>query len=141
MGGNIMPFPGARAVHTRQPATESPCEQRQVTADGRVVCRKVGQGDAEVTPDLCAACPTTVIGCQHLRFTLTKHAPVPIVVRYAGGRTEVWDDIPPSMRLARGACVLRREAVNGPADCAGCALRRAIPAMIGDAAQPVVAAR
>jgi hypothetical protein len=131
MSGTITPFPGTTTIpqpQPRPPAPQAPCEHRQVTADGRVACSKVPRGDAEVTPALCATCPATLIDCQHLRFTLRKHAPVPIVVRHAGGRTEVWDNIPPAMCFAHAACVLRREAVGSPADCAGCTLRMAIPA-------------
>jgi len=126
MGGTITPFP-TTAHQPHPPATTNPCEHRQVTGDGRVICRKIGTGDAEVSAELCASCPAAVIGCAHLRFTLRKHAPVPIVVRYAGGRTEVWDDVPPTMRLDRAACVLRREPISCPADCAGCGLRMAVP--------------
>lgn len=127
MGRIITPFPGTKAHQTRIPVSGRPCEHRQVTGDGRVVCGKAPKGDTEVSPTLCASCPATLVDCKHLRYTLRKHAPVPIVVRYAGGRTEVWDDVPPAMRFARAACVLRREAICGPADCAGCTLRMALP--------------
>ena len=127
MGGTITPFPGTARSHQPRPLIpENHCEHRQVTADGRVICRKVGRGDAEVSVALCAACPAALIQCPHLRFTLRKHAPMPIVVRYAGGRTEVWDDMPPSMRFERAACALCRDAINTPADCAGCTLRAAV---------------
>jgi len=127
MGGTITPFPGVVSAHQPQSSTlPAPCPHRHVTADGRIACQKVPQGDAEVSPALCAACPAALVSCQHLRFTLRKHAPVPIVVRYAGGRTEVWDDVPPAMRFARAACALRREPINCPADCAGCGLRMAV---------------
>jgi hypothetical protein len=143
MGGTITPFPGTTAAHQPcSPILETPCEHRQVTAGGRVVCRKAPKSDAEVSPALCASCPATLVGCEHLRFTLRKHAPVPIVVRYAGGRTEVWDDVPPAMRFERAACALRREPIGGPADCAGCALRVAVPvAMAMEEQHQSVAAR
>ena len=129
MGGTITPFPGAAKSHQPRPLIpESHCEHRQVTTDGRVVCRKVGRGDTEVSVALCTACPAALIQCSHLRFTLRKHAPPPIVVRYAGGRTEVWDDMPPSMHFERAACALCRDAIHTPADCAGCTLRAAVPA-------------
>lgn len=123
MSARIHPFPATR-VTSRQPA-EDACAQRQVLADGRVICGKVGRGNAEVSPALCAACPARLVNCQHLRYTLRKDEPVAIVVRYAGGRTEVWDDVPPSMKFAKSACALRREPIQSPADCAGCALRLA----------------
>lgn len=127
MGGSIHPFPATR-VTSRQSAevvrAQDACDQRKVLADGRVVCGKVGRGNAEVSPALCAACPASLVGCKHLRYTLHKHEPVPIVVRYAGGRTEVWDDVPPSMQFSQAACALRREPIQSPADCAGCALGR-----------------
>jgi len=130
MGGTITPFPGATASHRpRSLVPQAPCEHRQVTADGRIVCRKVARGDAEVSPALCASCPAALAGCEHLRFTLRKYAPVPIVVRYGGGRTEVWGDAPPAMRFERAACALRREPIGSPADCAGCALRATVPAV------------
>ncbi len=127
MGGSIHPFPVAR-VTNRQPVGDRQaevCAQRQVLADGRVVCDKVGRGNAEVSPALCATCPAAQVNCQHLRYTLRKDEPVPIVVRYAGGRTEVWDDLPPSIKFSQAACALRREPITSPADCAGCPLRLA----------------
>jgi len=128
MGGSIHPFPAPRVTRPRearcQPAAEV-CAQRKVLADGRVVCGKVGRGNVEVSPALCATCPARMVNCKHLRYTLRKDEPVPIVVRYAGGRTEVWDDLPPSIKFSRAACVLRREPIQSPADCAGCVLRQA----------------
>ena len=121
MGGSIHPFPATRVTHHHPAEDVSP--QRQVLADGRVTCGKVGRGSTEVSPALCASCPSRMVSCQHLRYTLRKHEPVAIVVRYAGGRTEVWDDVPPSMKFSPAACALRREPVQSPADCAGCALR------------------
>lgn len=129
MGGSIHPFPTTRVTRPRearrQPA-EDVCTQCKVLADGRVVCGKVGRGQrhAEVSPALCATCPAKMVNCKHLRYTLRKDEPVPIVVRYAGGRTEVWDDVPPSMKFSQAACALRREPIQSPADCAGCVLRQ-----------------
>ncbi|MBU1751475.1 MAG: hypothetical protein KKA73_27665 [Chloroflexi bacterium] len=152
MTGTITPFPGVTAPHQpTPPAPTIPCPHRQVTADGRVVCQKVPthspqdavrarrDGPVEVSPALCAACPVTQIGCQHLRFTLRKYEPVPITVRYAGGRVEIWDDEPPAMRLTRAACGLRREPIASPADCAGCTLRLVLSGAEG-LASPLAAA-
>lgn len=139
MGGSIHPFPTAR-VKNRQLAEDRPadvCAQRQVLADGRVVCGKVGRGNAEVSPGLCATCPAAQVNCQHLRYTLRKDEPVPIVVRYAGGRTEVWDDLPPSIKFSQAACALRREPITSPADCAGCALRLAATGRGGGVVVPL----
>ncbi|MBU0491707.1 MAG: hypothetical protein KKA73_17220 [Chloroflexi bacterium] len=144
MGGTITPFPGNANIRTPQPRAmpESVCQNRQVSADGRIVCRKVAKGDAEVSPALCATCPAARIGCDHLRFTLRKHEPVPIIVRYAGGRTEVWDDGEPAMCFTHAACTLCRQAIDGPTACAGCTLRTTLPAVaaIGQSQRAIASA-
>jgi hypothetical protein len=106
-----------------RPIPAAPCEHQQITADGRVVCRKVGQGNTEVAVALCATCPAALVRCPHLRFTLRQHAPAPMLVRCPGGRVEAWDDLPPVLRFERAYCALRRGAISSPADCAGCMLR------------------
>ena len=99
------------------------CEH-QVTGDGRVVCRKVGQGDTtEVAVALCATCPAALIQCSHLRFTLRQHTAAPMLVRRPeGGRDETWD-LPPVMRFERATCARRPGTISSPVDCAGCTLR------------------
>jgi hypothetical protein len=126
----IIPFPGVAKPHQPRPLVpETPCEHRQEIAGGRVICRKVAQGDAGVSATLCDTCPAALVQCPHLQFTLRRHAPAPIVVRHPDGRTEAWDDLPPAMRFEGATCALYREAINTPADCAGCTLRGAVPAV------------
>jgi hypothetical protein len=99
------------------------CEHRSVAADGRIVCAKITLGDNEVSPNLCRDCPAKTIACQHLRFSLKKSSPSAIVVRYAGGRTEVWNDEPPSISFSRAACAAKVAPVTSPKECAACSLR------------------
>jgi len=99
------------------------CEHRSVAADGRIVCAKITLGDNEVSPNLCRNCPAKTITCQHLRFSLQKSSPSAIVVRYAGGRTEVWNDEPPSVSFLHAACVAKVAPITGPKECAACSLR------------------
>jgi hypothetical protein len=99
------------------------CEHRSVAADGRIVCAKITLGDNEVSPNLCRNCPAKTIACRHLRFSLQKSSPSAIVVRYAGGRTEVWNDGPPSVSFLRAACSVKVTPVTSPKECATCSLR------------------
>ena len=99
------------------------CEHRSVAADGRIVCAKITLGNNEVSPNLCRDCPAKTIACQHLRFSLEKSSPSAIVVRYAGGRTEVWNDEPPSISFSRAACAAKVAPVTNPKECAACSLR------------------
>jgi hypothetical protein len=99
------------------------CEHRSVAADGRIVCAKITSGDNEVSPNLCRNCPAKTIGCHHLRFSLQKSSPSAIVVRYAGGRTEVWNDEPPSISFLHAACAAKVAPIAGPKECAACSLR------------------
>ncbi len=46
------------------------CEHRTVSRDGRIVCSKIVEGDHEVSPDMCHACPLKAVNCVHLRFSL-----------------------------------------------------------------------
>jgi hypothetical protein len=102
------------------------CPQRGVADDGRIVCTKIGRGDNEVSPALCAACPAAQINCQHLRFTLEKSLASSIIVHYGNGKTEVWDDRPPALRFNRAACLARVVPIVSGKDCAaGCALHQA----------------
>lgn len=99
------------------------CEHRSVAADGRIVCAKITLGDNEVSPNLCRDCPVKIIACQHLCFSLEKSSPSAIVVRYAGGRTEVWNDEPPSISFLHAACAAKVAPVSSPKECAACSLR------------------
>jgi len=99
------------------------CEHRSVAADGRIVCAKITLGDNEVSPNLCRNCPAKTIACHHLCFSLQKFSPSAIVVRYAGGRTEVWNDEPPSVSFLRAACAAKVAPIASPKECAACSLR------------------
>lgn len=101
------------------------CEHRSVAADGRIVCTKIALGDNEVSPNLCRDCPAKTINCHHLRFSLRKSSPSAIVVRYAGGRSEVWNDEPPSISFFRAACAAKVSPITSTKECAACSLRLA----------------
>jgi hypothetical protein len=101
----------------------SSCEHRAVSRDGRIVCSKIVQGDHEVSPDICRACPLKAVNCAHLRFSLRKTCPTPLVVRY-NGRTEIWNDDPSELLLERAACALRVAPIEQARSCAGCRLRQ-----------------
>lgn len=108
----------------------SPCEHRTVSADGRIVCKKIVEGDAEVSPSLCRSCPHKLINCAHLRFSLRQKSPSPLLVRF-NGRTEMWDDGPPELLLERAACAARVIPVLDSGPCLGCALRRPLQEAAG----------
>jgi hypothetical protein len=99
------------------------CQHRSVAADGRIVCAKITLGDNEVSPNLCRNCPAKTIACRHLRFSLQKLCPSAIVVRYAGGRTEVWNDEPASVSFVHAACAAKVAPITSPRECAACSLR------------------
>jgi hypothetical protein len=101
----------------------SACEHRTVSRDGRIVCQKIVDGDPEVSPNVCRACPYRQINCANLRFSLRLHTPSPLLVRF-NGRTELWDDGPPQLVLERAACAERVVPIHGPRACADCPLRR-----------------
>jgi hypothetical protein len=103
-----------------------PCSLRHAEEDGRVVCKKIVQGDNEVGPNICRACPVMAINCTHLRFTLQKITSTAILVRYGNGRSEVWAADPPRVALARGACAAKVMPIDGPKACAGCTLHHAL---------------
>jgi len=94
------------------------CQHRSVAADGRIVCAKITLGDNEVSPNLCRNCPAKTIACHHLRFSLQKSSPSAIVVRYVNGRTEVWNDKPPSVSFLRAACAAKVAPITSPRECA-----------------------
>jgi hypothetical protein len=108
-------------------AVPIPCEHRTVAKDGRIVCKKIVDGDNEVSPNVCRACPFKSVNCAHLRFSLSQSSPSPLIVRF-NGRTEVWDDDPPELRFERAACSARVMPIEHPRSCAGCALRQALQA-------------
>jgi len=99
------------------------CEHRSVAADGRIVCAKITLGDNLVSANICRNCPAKAIACQNLRFSLQKSSPSAIVVRYAGGRTEVWNDEAPSVSFLHAACAAKVAPVSSPRECAACSLR------------------
>lgn len=108
------------------PATNlSSCEHRAVARDGRIVCARIVEGDNEVSPNTCRACPFKAVNCAHLRFSLRQTSSTPLIVRH-NGRTEIWDDQPAALRFERAACSARVIPVAEPRSCAGCLLRQAV---------------
>jgi len=103
----------------------STCEHRSVARDGRIVCAKIVEGDNQVSPRLCGACPFRVVNCAHLRFSLRQTSPSPLIVRY-NGRTEIWDDDPPELRFEQAACALQAVPITDTHQCAECALRQSL---------------
>jgi hypothetical protein len=101
------------------------CEHRAVSKDGRIVCRKVIQGENSVSPDLCRTCPFRAVNCSHLRFSLVHTSPSPLLVRF-NGRTELWNDEPPEVRFRQAACSVRIVPIEHPNFCAGCSLHQPI---------------
>ena len=101
------------------------CPHRNVSDDGRIICKMIGVGDNEVIPLLCRDCPMQAISCDHLRCSLQKIAPTPITVRYVTGRVEILDNEPAQVTFLRAACVKRVMPVNSPVKCAGCGLHSA----------------
>lgn len=108
-----------------QLATLSPCEHRTVSKLGRIVCGKIVEGDNEVSPSLCRACPFKAVNCGNLRFSLRQTSPSPLIVRF-NGRVEVWDDEPPEVRFEQAACSAKVMPIHHPKQCAGCPLRQAL---------------
>jgi hypothetical protein len=108
----------------------SACEHRTVSKDGRIVCRKIVNGEPEVSPNICRDCPFKQINCAHLRFSLRLDSPSPLVVRF-NGQTEIWDDGPPRLALERAACSERVLPIHGPRACASCSLRQPLDSTTG----------
>jgi hypothetical protein len=98
-----------------------------VSKEGRIVCKKIVDGDPEVSPNVCRDCPARTADCAHLRFSLKLSSPSPLVVRF-NGRTEIWDDGPPQLRFERAACALRVAPVHDPRACATCSQRQPLHA-------------
>ena len=107
----------------------SPCEHRIVSKEGRIVCRKIVEGENEVSPNVCRACPLKTVNCAHLRFSLRQTSPTPLIVRY-NGRTEVWDDDPPEVCLEQAACGAKVTPIQHPKQCASCTLRQPLQAPV-----------
>jgi len=101
------------------------CEYRSVDSNGRITCKRITEGDNEVSPNLCRDCPAKQVGCDKLRFSLEKSSPSPIVVRYGNGHSEVWNDEPARINFLRAACVAKVAPISDPRQCAACALRTA----------------
>ena len=114
---------GTDVGQAASPAPAAPCEHRTVSRDGRIVCKKIVEGQAEVSPNVCRQCPFRAVNCQHLRFSLRLTSPSPLVVRY-NGHTELWDDGPAELRFDRAACAARVMPIHSPQACAECALRQ-----------------
>ena len=118
--------PANAAKAAPQPASHpSGCEHRTVSKDGRIVCQKIVEGQAEVSATTCRACPFKAVDCAHLRFSLRHSSPSPLVVRY-NGRVEHWDDGPAGLRFDRAACAARVAPLHDPRACADCALRQSL---------------
>jgi len=110
---------------TRLPAVATgpaACEHRAVSGDGRIVCTKIVEGDADVSPEVCRDCPFKAVNCRHLRFSLRLTSPSSLVVRF-NGRQEVWDDGPPEIQFERAACAERVMPIHDTRVCAECSLR------------------
>ncbi len=114
---------------------QSACDHRAVSKAGRIICTKIVEGDNAVGPEICHACPVKAINCQHLCFSLRQTSPSPLTIRF-NGRTEVWDDDPPEVRLQEAACAAKVVPVRHARTCLGCALR-----MLVDAPAPQTAAQ
>ncbi|MCK4472501.1 MAG: hypothetical protein KAW49_12040 [Anaerolineae bacterium] len=101
------------------------CQYRSVGRDGRITCKKIVEGDNEVSPNLCRDCPARQVSCDKLRFSLQKSSPSPIVVRYGNGHSEVWNNEPARITFLRAACVAKVAPISDLRQCAACALRTA----------------
>jgi len=99
------------------------CEHRTVSKTGKIQCQKIVEGDCDVTPELCRTRPAKAINCAHLRFSLQQVSPSPLIVRF-NGKTEIWDDEPPEVRLSQAACAAMVSPINSPKQCVGCVLKQ-----------------
>ena len=118
--------------------TNKICQYRSVARDERIVCKKMEEGDNEVSPNLCRDCPAKRIGCDKLRFSLQKLSPSPIVVRYGNGHSEVWNNELPRITFLRAACLAKIAPISDPRQCAACALRTVREPMIEEIPLPRV---
>ncbi|HSJ55947.1 MAG TPA: hypothetical protein VLC95_02130 [Anaerolineae bacterium] len=119
-----------RELHLARPAAmmtghSAACEHRAVSGDGRIICTRIVEGEAEVSPEVCRDCPFKAADCSHLRFSLRLTSPSPLIVRF-NGRQEVWDDGPPELHFERAACAERVMPIDDVRTCAECPLRRPV---------------
>ena len=117
------------------------CQYRSVGRDGRITCKKIVEGDNEVSPNLCRDCPARQVSCDKLRFSLQKSSPSPIVVRYGNGHSEVWNNEPARITFLRAACVAKVAPISDPRQCAACALRSVAEPVLEEVLLPKVARR
>ncbi len=115
------------------------CAHRSVARDGRIICKKIDEGDNEVSPNLCRDCPAKQVSCDQLHFSLQKFCPTPIVVRYGNGHCEVWNDEPARISFLKAACAAKVVPISDPRQCAACALRTADEPTIEEIPLPRVA--
>ena len=101
-----------------------PCQFRNVSENGEMVCAKVARGSREVSPEICQSCPVAAIDCRELRFSLEKQEGGAIVVRFGNGRSEVWDGEAPHVEMQRAACSLLLLPLKGAYTCQSCSLRQ-----------------
>jgi len=103
--------------------TSKMCVHRSVDRNGRIICKKIVEGDNEISPNVCRDCPAKQVACDKLRFSLQNFSPSPILVRYGNGHSEVWGDEPAKISFLRAACVAKVAPISDPRQCAACALR------------------
>jgi hypothetical protein len=124
-------FAGSESLVGVSPTGEvhglSSCEHRTVSKDGRIVCARIVDGDNEVSPNSCRACPQKKVNCAHLRFSLRQTSASPLIVRY-NGRMEIWDDDPPEISFERAACTAKVMPIYQPRSCEACALHKPLQA-------------
>ena len=118
--------------------TNKICQYRSVARDGRIICKKIVEGENEVSPNLCRDCPARQISCDKLHFSLQQSSSSPIVVRYGNGHCEVWNDEPARIGFQRAACAARVVPISDARQCAACALRTASEPVIEEIPVPRV---
>jgi hypothetical protein len=111
--------PPWHAASAKETVSLSSCEHRTAAKDGRIICSKITEGDNEVSPNLCRECPYREVNCSHLRFSLNRTSPSPLIVRY-NGRTEIWDDGPSELSFEHAACAAKVIPIYEPRSCVGC---------------------
>jgi hypothetical protein len=115
------------------------CPYRLVDNEGHILCDKIKTGERAISLETCRACPIAAINCGQLRAALDHSARPPITVRYGNGRTQVWDDLAPTIGLRQAACAAKVVPIHSPRDCAGCALRQ--PLAIAEPVQAALSPR
>jgi hypothetical protein len=99
------------------------CQNRGVSEDGKISCRKITRGDQEVTAAICESCPAAAANCGHLRFSLEKQGESTIILRYGNGRSEILEARPAGVRFTKAACAAQLRSIEPRQDCAGCPMR------------------